>query len=156
MFILCLSCLSDWSLMVIKIESIRSFNPVTQLSEKSALCYHHSKHSNRNEAECNRVVFKFLPENTFNLDTRSSYSLNYLDDNLTVLKINLLENDEDEKGDDPKIVYDSIEDIKSVLSTFKQVEFGLKSFYENAVGIKFNVQPQTTVQSKTLICWQVI
>lgn len=86
--------------------------------------------------------FKFLPENTLIWTRDLSYSLNYLDDNLTVLKNQSPENDEDEKGDDPKIVYDSIEDIKSVLSTFKQVEFGLKSFYENAVGIKFNVQPQ--------------
>ena len=129
-----------------KIESIRSFNPVTQLSEKNlhfvTIIPNIQTEMKQNVTES---FFKFLPENTLIWTRDLSYSLNYLDDNLTVLKNQSPENDEDEKGDDPKIVYDSIEDIKSVLSTFKQVEFGLKSFYENAVGIKFNVQPQPQI-----------
>ncbi len=126
-----------------KIESIRSFDPVTQLSEKNL---HFVTVIPNIQTEMQQNVtesfFKFLPENTLIWTRDLSYSLSYLDENLTVLKNQSSENDETEDGDDPKIIYDSIEEIKSVLTVFRQVEFGLKAFYENAVGIKFNIQTQ--------------
>ncbi len=126
-----------------KIESIRSFDPVTQLSEKNL---HFVTVIPNIQTEMQQNVtesfFKFLPENTLIWTRDLSYSLSYLDENLTVLKNQSSENDETEEGDDPKIIYDSIEEIKSVLTAFRQVEFGLKAFYENAVGIKFNIQTQ--------------
>ncbi len=128
-----------------KIESIRSFDPVTQLSEKN-LHFVTIIPNIQNELSKQNTesFFKFIPSGSLVWTRDLGYSLQYLEDNLTVLKNSRIEEEEGEPltTDKPEIIFNTIESITSQIEQYTGIEFGVKSYYSDAASFILKQKPQ--------------
>jgi transcription-repair coupling factor (superfamily II helicase) len=127
-----------------KIESIRSFDPITQLSEKNlqfvTIIPNIQDELRKHETQS---LFKFIPPETILWTRDLSYSLTYLNDNLDVLfRQEVMSDQTDDHYIKPETIFDSFQIIQENLAQYVNIELGIKDFYSDSTTIKFNQQPQ--------------
>ncbi|MBK7886180.1 MAG: transcription-repair coupling factor [Bacteroidetes bacterium] len=129
-----------------KIESIRSFDPSTQLSEKSigfvTIIPNIQSGLVKEEHES---FLDFLPAETNLYIKDFAYTLNAIESSLE--KVNerygsevFIEEEQVVRKVDE--LFDSLDDLRSKIEPHLIVEFGTKPFFENRENIAFNISPQ--------------
>lgn len=125
------------------IQSIRSFDPVTQLSDKNlqfvTIIPNIQSELKNNNTES---FFRFLPDNILIVTRDLGYQLQYLQENFEVLSKIEIPAEEKQDYDDAKNVYPLFELISESFGKHTNVEFGVKSNYGDAVEIPFHIKPQ--------------
>ncbi|MBS1764586.1 MAG: transcription-repair coupling factor [Bacteroidetes bacterium] len=125
------------------IQSIRSFDPITQLSDKN-LQFVTVIPNIQTELKNNNTesFFSFLPESTLIATRDLGYQLQYLKENIEAVFEREVPADEIQDYDDAKKVYPSDTIISGYFRKHTNIEFGVKSNYENALEIPFHIKPQ--------------
>lgn len=129
-----------------KIESIRSFDPNTQLSEKNL---HHftiipnvQKEMAKQETES---FFHFIPQDSVIWAKDLGFTLEYIRTNLAKLKENNSVTKEDESSTvilNPHDIYETEKEIEKHLEKFTVIESGSKYFFDCGSTLNFQHKPQ--------------
>lgn len=130
-----------------KIESIRSFDPITQLSEKNlnhfTIIPNIQQQFAQNETES---FFSFIPQDAVIWSKDLGFSLEYIQKNLQQLKEKKSVVNDDDDGEkiivNAEEVYESEKDIEKRLQKFTTIEFGTKNFFNADVILSYNHEPQ--------------
>lgn len=129
-----------------EVESIRSFDPITQLSEKNlnhfTIIPNVQKQVSKKEMES---FFKFIPKQTVVWCKDLHFTFEYIHNNLKQLKEQKTQVTDDEE----QIVLPPVDEIyetevatREHLNNFTIVEFGSKSYFENSNVFEFHQLPQ--------------
>lgn len=128
------------------IESIRSFDTITQLSEKNMHFVTIMPNVQQQLAKQGvESFFKFISQQTIFWSRDFEYCFQYIEKNLeTISQFNeeKFTNADGMEVKSPEEVFESASDVKQHLESFKKIEFGIKNFYQPDEVIQFSQSPQ--------------
>lgn len=128
-----------------KIESIRSFDPITQLSEKNlnhfTIIPNVQEHLLQNETES---FFNFIPQDAVIWAKDLSFTLEYIQKNLQQLKESQTVNvtGDEQIARNFQEVYETENETKEHLKKFTIIEFGSKNYFTADTILTFHQRPQ--------------
>lgn len=129
-----------------KIESIRSFDPNSQLSEKNMHFITIIPNVQTQLAsQGTESFFSFIPQKTIFWARDFEYTIQVIEKHLNEVPTDNSDewtNSEGIKVQSAAEVFETADEVKNRLQNFSAVEFGLKSFYADAEIILFNQIPQ--------------
>ncbi len=126
-----------------KIESIRSFDPITQLSEKNLHFVTIIPNiQNAFKKTSTESFFNFIPAGTTVWSKDLIYSLDYIKDNIDALTNTIWADAEENLLEKVKEIFETPDEIKTKITSYTNIELGAKSFFDDATVFQFRQSPQ--------------